>query len=133
MEHILIHCPSIWVQWTELFSAFGVSWAYPLLVKDLLQSWLHFLVRKKAKSIWRATPLIIFWAIWKERNRVIFEDATFSTLRLKLSVIRSLFTWAGCIPKADISFVRLLLYRFCKAPTPWPTPTRGGPTHRLSP
>ena len=22
---------------------------------------------------------------------------------------------------------------FCKGPTPWPTPTRGGPTHRLSP
>ena len=21
----------------------------------------------------------------------------------------------------------------CKGPTPWPTPTRGGPTHRLSP
>ena len=20
---------------------------------------------------------------------------------------------------------------FCKGPTPWPTPTRGGPTHRL--
>ena len=22
---------------------------------------------------------------------------------------------------------------FCKGPTPWPTPTRGSPTHRLSP
>ena len=110
-EH-MIHCPSIWGQWTDLLSAFGASWTCPLLVKDLLQRWLHFLVRKKAKSIWRVAPLILFWAIWKERNRDIFEDDTFSTLRLKLSVIRSFFTWAGCIPKADISFVRLLLYRF---------------------
>ena len=45
-------------------------------------------------------------------NRIIFEDATFSSLRLKLSVIRSVFTWAGFIPKEDISFVRLVLYRF---------------------
>ena len=73
---------------------------------------MHFPVRKKATSIWRDAPLLLFWAIWKERNRIIFEDATFSPLRLKLSVIRLLFTWVGFIPKADIDVVRLLLYRF---------------------
>ena len=91
LEH-MIHCPLIWGQWTDLLSTFGASWTCPLLVKDLLQRWLHFPVRKKAKSIWRVAPLILFWAIWKERNVDIFEDATFSTLRLKLSVIRSFFT-----------------------------------------
>ena len=45
-------------------------------------------------------------------NKIIFEDATFPPLRLKLSVIRSLFAWVGFIPKADIDFVRLILYRF---------------------
>ena len=45
-------------------------------------------------------------------KRIIFEDTTFSPLRLKLSVIWSLFTWAGFIPKVDIGFVRMLLYRF---------------------
>ena len=84
LEQILIYCPSIWGQWTDLLNAFGVSWTCPFFVKDLLQSWLHFPVRKKAKSIWRAIPLILFWAIWEERNRVIFEDATFSTLRQTL-------------------------------------------------
>ena len=111
MEHILIHCPSIRGQWTDILFAFGAPWVCPLFVKDILQSWLHFPVRKKAKAIWMVAPLILFWAIWKERNRVIFEDATFSTLRLKLSIIFSLFTWVGCIPNVDISFVRLLLYR----------------------
>ena len=87
LEHILIHCPSIWGHWTDLLFAFGESWACLFLVKDLLQSWLHFPVRKNAKSIWRAAPLILFWVIWKERNRVIFEDTTFSTLRLKLFLL----------------------------------------------
>ena len=41
-----------------------------------------------------------------------FGDASFSTLRLKLSVIRSLFSWVDCIPNADIPFVGMLLYRF---------------------
>ena len=99
LENILIHCPSIWGQWTDLLSAFGASWVCPLLVKDFLLSWTHCLIRKNAKVLWRAAPLILFWAIWKERNKVIFEDATFSTLKLKLTIIRSLFTWAGCVPK----------------------------------
>ena len=45
-------------------------------------------------------------------NRIFFEDATFSSRRLKVFVIRSLFTRAGLIPKVDIFFVRLFLYRF---------------------
>ena len=112
LGHILIHCPSIWGQWTDFLYAFGVSWPCPFLVNDILQSWMHFPVRKKVKAIWRAAPLILFWAIRKERNRIIFEDAIFSTLRLKLFVIHSLYTWAGCISNADISFVRMLLFRF---------------------
>ena len=112
LEHILIHCLLICGQWTNLLSTFGVSWVYPKMVKDLLFNWLHFLARKRAKTLWRAVPLILFWAIWKERNRIIFENATFSTFRLKFSFIRSLFARAGCIPNTDISFVRLMLYRF---------------------
>ena len=38
LEHVLIHCPSIWGQWIDLLSTFGVSWAYPHLIKDLFQS-----------------------------------------------------------------------------------------------
>ena len=112
LEHILIHCQAIWGQWTDLLFAFGVDWTCFFLAKDLIQSWIHFLVRKKTKAIWRAAPLLLLWAIWKERNKIIFEDATFSLLRLKFSVIRSLFMCVGFIPKADINFVRLLLYRF---------------------
>ena len=76
-EHILIHCTSIWGQWTDLLFAFGVSWACPLLVKDLIQSWLHFPVKKKVKAIWRVAPLILLWAIWKERNRIILKMLPF--------------------------------------------------------
>ena len=112
LEHILIHCHAIWGQWTDLLLAFGVDWTCPFLTKYLIQSWIHFPVRKKAKAIWRAAPLLLFWAIWKKRNIIIFQDAIFSPLRLKLLVIRSLFTWGGFIPKVDIEFVRLLYFRF---------------------
>ena len=98
LVHILIHCHAIWGQWTNLLLAFGVDWTCHFLAKDLIQSWVHFLVRKEAKAIWRATSLLLFWVIWEERNTIILEDFIFSLLRLKLSVIRSLFTWGGFIP-----------------------------------
>ena len=31
LEHILIHCSPIWGQWTDLLSAFGVSWVPPFV------------------------------------------------------------------------------------------------------
>ena len=57
---ILIFCQAIWGQWTNLLSAFGVDWTCPFLTKDLIQSWMHFSVRKKAKAIWRAASLLLF-------------------------------------------------------------------------
>ena len=72
LEHIPIHCPSIWGQWTDLLSAFGANWVCPLLVKDFLLGWMHFPIRKKAKVLWRAAPLIFFWAIWKGKKQSYF-------------------------------------------------------------
>ena len=37
----------------------------------------------------------VLWATWKERNRIVFEDATFSFNRLKMSFITALISWAG--------------------------------------
>ena len=67
--HLASNCPFCGRKEDELehiLSTFGASWAAPLLVKDLLLSWMHFPVRKKVKALWRATPLILFWAIGKK-------------------------------------------------------------------
>ena len=36
LDHILIHCPSIWDLWVNLISVLGVSWFCPYAVKDLI-------------------------------------------------------------------------------------------------
>ena len=65
-------------------------------------------VKKKRRKLWWAAPLASSGQIWKERDRVVFEDAPFSHIRLKHSIISSLLYWAGIIPNVDISFVRTL-------------------------
>ena len=64
--------------------------------------------KEEEKKALVGSPLSIFWAIWKERDRAVFEDAPFSHIRLKHSIISSLLYWAGIIPNVDISFVRTL-------------------------
>lgn len=93
----------------DLLCAFGTVWVAPFLVRDLILSWMFF-PAKKEKRLWKVAPTILFWAILKERNRIIFENYTFSSLRLKQFVTRSPFTWASS-SNVDLSFVRLLMYQ----------------------
>ena len=91
MEHLFTHCPMIWSLWTALVSVHGGDWVCPLLVKDLILGWICIPLRKKDSRLWKAAPLCLLWAIWKERNNVIFEDECFSFSRPKSFVLRSLF------------------------------------------
>ena len=109
LEDLLIHCPSIWGLWVALISIPGLDWACPHLVKDFLMGWTLFPIRKKARNPWMAASTSLLWAIWKERNRVVFYDTPFSVDRLKLSFISTLSSWAGLIANDDFSFVRILL------------------------
>ena len=110
LEHLLIHCPKIWCMWSALFPLSGdYRVVYPFLVKDLFLGWPSFPLRKKVSKLWRAVPLCLMWAIYKERNRVVFEDVCFSISRLKGCFLRSFCSWASLIHDMDYSFVRCIL------------------------
>ena len=89
-----------------------ISWACPYMVKDLFCTWSQLPIKKNDRKLWWAAPLSICWAIWKERNKIVFEDALFSSSRLKHSIINSLFFWAGIMPDVDASFVKRLSYLY---------------------
>lgn len=74
-------------------------------------SWNAVPTRKNLRIFWKSAPLYLFLATWKECNRIIIENAKFSTNRVKLVFISSLFFWAGSVKIVDGSFVRCLLYR----------------------
>ena len=109
LEHSLVHCPSIWGFQAAIISIPRMDWVCPYSVKDLLLGWSSFLIRKNARKPWMAAPLSLLWAIWKERNRIVFEEAFFSPNRLKLSFFSFLISWAGLITNVDHSIVRIIL------------------------
>lgn len=73
----------------------------------------------KFRLLWRA--VLLFWATWKERDIVVFEDTPFSQTRLislhssfffsfSINFHSSLFYWTWLIPNLDSSFVSLLQF-----------------------
>ena len=64
----------------------------PTTVKELLLGWNGTFVGKKRKGVWRASPLCLFWMVWKARNKVAFEEEELSIQRLKLSFVY--FLWS---------------------------------------
>ena len=60
LEHLLIHCPLLWVLWTSILVALGVVWVIPFSVRDLLLGWKEIRVRRDEKMVWLAAPLVFF-------------------------------------------------------------------------
>ena len=87
IDHLLIHCIKAKVLWDLLFTLFSVSWVLHSSVKEVLLGRHGSFVGKKRRKVWRAAPLCLFWTVWKERNRIAFENQEFSIQRLKYSFV----------------------------------------------
>ncbi|KAL6314646.1 hypothetical protein AAG906_026990 [Vitis piasezkii] len=85
INHIIIHCSKARVLWELVFVLFGVTWVLPYSARDTLLGWHGSFVGKKHRKAWRATPLCLFWSVWKERNRIAFENEDLLVQRLKYS------------------------------------------------
>ena len=113
LDHLLLHCHSIWRLYLEamggIISIPGLSWACPRSAKELLEGWSCSTIRKKTKNLWMAAPLYLFWAIWRERNRIVFDNVDFCFSRLKTSFISIFVYWANCLELGECSLARILL------------------------
>ena len=65
--------------------------------------------QEKGSKVVESSSLCLLWAIWIERNKVVFEDMQFSLDRLKTFFIRSFREWATMIPDVNLFFLRGVL------------------------
>ena len=72
-----------------------------------MMGWTTFPIRKKVRKSWKAALSNIFWAIWKERNRVVFDNDIFSPNRLKQSFILSLTSWTSLIFEGELLYCKI--------------------------
>ena len=108
-DHLLLHCEKTREVWMLLLSLFGVSWVFPFSIKETLLGWKGSFVGKKRKTVWQVRPLCLFWAIWKAKNKIAFEDSVLSIQRLKASFTYLLWSktklWIKGGPSTLIDFI----------------------------
>ena len=94
IDHLLIHCSRAKLLWDLLLAITNLHWVFPCTVRQLLLAWQSANIGKKRKRVWMAAPLCIFWTLWMERNRVVFENEVPSAHRMKSFFLFSLWSWA---------------------------------------
>ena len=81
-------------------------------MKEMLEKWFTMPLGKKDSKLWRVVPVCLLWVIWKERNKIIFEDVGFSFDGGKSSFCNSLFSWACVYLGLDISLAGCISHSF---------------------
>ena len=113
--HLLIHCSTAKMLWNLLLAIADYKCVFPLTVRQALLAWQSARVGKKRKSLWVAAPLCLFWTMWNERNRTVFDNETPSAFRMKSSFLFTLWSWAKMFSDDNLSslvdFLTWLGYR----------------------
>ena len=78
-----VHYPKARILWELILTIFGIGWVFPFSVRQVLLAWQGTQVGKKRKKVWKAAPLCLVWTVWRERNRVAFDNEAFFAYRLK--------------------------------------------------
>jgi len=76
-NHLLLHCQFARVLWNLAFSGLDISWVAFDSIRNHLLAFEGFLdrkVKKKKEVAAKVLPHVIFWSIWREQNRRVFES-----------------------------------------------------------
>ena len=93
LDHLLLHCAKVRDLWDLLFFIFGINWVLHSSVQEIMAGWRRPFAKKKAKKIWLAAPILLFWCIWRERNKAVFDGGGPSTQKLKNAFVHTLWSW----------------------------------------
>ncbi|RVW89321.1 hypothetical protein CK203_045428 [Vitis vinifera] len=76
-------------------------------------------VGKKRKKAWKATPLCLFWTLWKERNQRAFEDSELTDHKILCSFMYMILEWVrGLNQETGALHIPPLQYNLLDEPSP---------------
>ena len=105
VDHLLLHFPFDRELWDMVFTLFGVHWAMPGRVFNLLASWQGCFGRHRNSEIWKAIPHCLMCCFWRERNARNLGCERL-TLDLNFHFLRTLLEWS--LASRKFSFSNLL-------------------------
>jgi hypothetical protein len=109
VDHLLLHCDVARVVWSSFYNLFGVEWAMPSSVLDLLSGWSTLLGHGLVLRIWKQVPSCGLWGLWRERNSRLFEDMEVSVGALCRNVLKMFYLWVSAHSSGSMLFADFLL------------------------
>lgn len=79
-NHFLLHSQKTRVLRSLLLGLFGLSWVLAESVKDTLYAWNTKAVKNHKQKAWQVAPLCLFWIVWKQQNKIEFQDGKLDKL-----------------------------------------------------
>jgi hypothetical protein len=92
VDHLLLNCECAQFLWNAFFSHFGLAWAMPRGIANLLRSW-WLGGRSRSTVVWKMVPHCIMWCLWSKHNGRLFEDSERSLGDLLHFFLTTLLTW----------------------------------------
>ena len=83
----------------------GLQWVMPISVRQQLVAWKGFFGKRVKFKAFRAIPHAIFWLLWMERNRRVFDGVETSIEQLKDKWLMALFFWKEDIICSSIDVI----------------------------
>ena len=92
-DHLILFCKKATMLWSLIFSLFGVQWILHTKIKRNLLGWHNVFVGKSREKAWRASPLCLMWALWRETNERVFNDMERSDQAVKHFFFCTFVNW----------------------------------------
>ena len=87
VDHLSLHCDYARELSFLMSCLFGVQQVMPHRVVDLLACWIGKFAKHQSGDLWKAIPLCLMWAIWRECNNRAFEGAKRPKMDLKMIIV----------------------------------------------
>lgn len=95
-SHLFLHCHWVMSMWNYFLSRLGVTWVQPESVYQVLECWLYQKNREcsiKGRELWNVIPAALWWCIWEEQNRRLFEGIENQPQKVLDDALSRLHNW----------------------------------------
>ncbi|KAM1304224.1 hypothetical protein ACFX2F_021920 [Malus domestica] len=114
-DHLLLHCPQTVALWKWIFILFGKPYDPWQCIEDIFYGSLVSSFPTSVRKLWLLVICNFFWWLWHKRNKIRFENKSFSIVESQRCLLRHwresastcFSSFTGCVSIPIFSMLRI--------------------------